>query len=146
MISSRFRIRDKHPRSATLLLDVGLYFARITYLRFSEITATYACWIPRRGYSGLIAAKNVGVKTSAWDQNSCVPSQYACTQLSRARFPNLTAQQAWAGFFSVHKNRFFDVNTVGPIYKPLAGQQLLYSVLEGDSLCPWCKSDCVCYL
>jgi hypothetical protein len=38
---------------------------------------------------------------------------------------------------------FLAVNTVGPVYKPLVDQQLLYSVLEGGSLCPWCKSDCV---
>jgi hypothetical protein len=45
-----------------LMLDVGLYFARITHLRFSKITATCACLIPRRGYSRLVAAKMLGLK------------------------------------------------------------------------------------
>jgi hypothetical protein len=97
-------------------------------------------------HSGLIAAKNVGVKTLAWDQNSCVLSQYICTQLFGARFPNPTAQQAWAGFFPVHKNRFLAVNTVGPVYKPLAGQLLLYSVLEGALCAPGAKVTVFCYL
>jgi hypothetical protein len=48
--------------SGMYMLDVGLYFARIMYLRFSKINATCACLIPRRGYSGLIAAKMLGVK------------------------------------------------------------------------------------
>jgi hypothetical protein len=91
----------------------------------------------------LLLPKNVGTKTLAWDTNNWVLSPYTRTQLFRARFPSLTAQQAWAGFFQVHKNWFLAVNTVGPVYKPLAGQQLLYSVLEGGPLCPWCKSDCV---
>jgi hypothetical protein len=89
-----------------LLLDVGLYFVRITHLRFDKITATYTSQILRRGYSGLIMAKMLETKAMGWVQNSSVLSQYICTQLSRASFSDQTAQQAWAGFFSVHKNRF----------------------------------------
>jgi hypothetical protein len=81
------------------MLNVGLYFAQTTLFWFSEINAMCACWIPRRGIADLLLPKNVGAKTLAWDTNNCVLSPYTSTHLFRARFPSLTAQQAWAGFF-----------------------------------------------
>jgi hypothetical protein len=92
-----------HFLSHNVLLNVGLYFAQTTLFWFSKINATCACWIPRRGIADLLLPENVGTKTLAWDINNCVLSPYTSTHLFRARFPSLTAQQAWAGFFQVQE-------------------------------------------